>query len=83
MCNMTKKEESIVRRPERVCESVCTCPYLLESVICLKCNSEFIVFKVLLDSVTHILVVIWRKIANCKNRLMGTDLRTHNFLRNS
>jgi len=41
MCNMTKKEDC---RPG-VCAGVCTCPYLVESVICLKCNFKFIVFK--------------------------------------
>ena len=79
MCNMTKKEESTLRRLERVCASVYTCPYLLESVICLKCNSEFIVFKALLCSVTYIHVVIWRKIANCKNSSNGQKYVLTNF----
>ena len=71
MCNITKKKESTLRHLERVCAGEYTCPYLLESVKCLKCNAKFIVFKTLLYSVTYILVVIWRKIANCKNPLNG------------
>jgi hypothetical protein len=66
MCNMTKKEDC---RPG-VCAGVCTCPYLVESVICLKCNFKFIVFKAVRFGNIHS-SSFGVKIANCKNIHVG------------